>query len=205
MNSTNYLGDIRSKIFSMEQGEVFGIKDLIEFGTYDSIRKSLSRLCTDQIIKRVVTGIYCFTLRDPDYVPAAYEVARALARNNNNWSITWGTEHARHILGISASSPKHFTFLSTGPKAQYEYSGVKIHFQPVRASFMHSMHPKSALVTSALMDLRTHKITPFEIQQLSQILTVEEKHDLFEDRIYAPARLRCVFEIICGEYGLIGR
>lgn len=46
-----------------------------------------------------------------------------------------------------------------------------------------------------------HNVTPYEIAVLSSTLTQEEKDMLMAERMYAPARLRPVFEIICGKYG----
>ena len=204
MNNTSFAENIEQRIYMMKEGEAFGLGDLSDCGTYDSIRKELSRLCAQRRITRLLKGIYCLGPEGLCELPSVFDVAQAIARNNN-WSTIWGTEHARVLLGLSNASQYTYTFRSTGQTARFMYRGTSIVFQSTNPDIILSMRPKSALVTSALMDLRTHKITPFEIQQLSQALTTEEKCALLEDRIYAPARLRCVFEIICGEYGLTGR
>ena len=57
MNNESYYGAIRDQIFRMKEGSVVAMKDFESVATYDSIRKTLSRLCELKLIVRIVPGI----------------------------------------------------------------------------------------------------------------------------------------------------
>lgn len=204
MSDFTYEAAIREAIFSMPEGTVFAMGDLQDLTSYDSLRKVLSRFCTAGHIERITQGIYRFAPKGSEGAQtdaAEIDVANALARNNC-WQILPGTEAARYFLGISDTAPNYFLYLSTGPTSTYSYGkGKKVRLLHSGGKFMTSMSEKPALVTSALMDLKYHSVTPHEIAVLSSSLTQEEKDLLMAERMYAPARLRPVFEIICGKYG----
>ena len=204
MSNYTYESAIRDAIFSMPEGHIFALSDLLDLASYDSLRRVLSDFCTAGYIQRIIIGIYrntSHTSPAAETDPLELDVAVALARSNG-WRIVPGTETARHLLGLSPEQPSYFLYLSTGPTGNYTYGkGRKVRLIHSGGKFITAMSDKSALVTSALMDLKYHNITPREIAVLSSVLTQEEKDHLMAERMYAPARLRPVFEIICGKYG----
>lgn len=200
----NYFRSIHAYVLAMKPGRIFDMSELEPIATYDSIRKSLTRLCDDKFLIRVVPGIYCAKPSSDNFPPVPSQVVEVLAQSNQ-WTVIPGTELARYLTGLTAHRPEDNVYFSTGRSSRYEYCGIKLYLQHSNATFLKFMSPKTALVTSALMDLHTHKITPHEIMHFGATLSDEEKALLMKERIFAPARLRGVFEIICGEYGSSGK
>lgn len=204
MSNQTYESSIRNALLAMPNGTVFAMNDLQDLASYDSLRKVLSRYSVAGHIERIFQGIYRVISNNSETLEpdaSEHDVANALARNNN-WQIIPGTEMSRFLLGLSDNAPDYFLYLSTGPSNTYSYGKKKkVKFLHSSGKFLNAMSEKSALVTCALMDLKFHNITPHEIAVLSSTLTQEEKSHLMAERMYAPARLRPVFEIICGKYG----
>jgi len=200
MNNESYYGAIRDQIFRMKEGSVVAMKDFESVATYDSIRKTLSRLCELKLIVRIVPGIYCVLLGADAVFPHPLEVIHALARNND-WTVVPGTERARYLLGLRGDEPETYEFFSSGPTSHHSYQGINIVFRHQGNKFLTSMSYKSALITSALWDLQNHKVTANEVALISNKLEEKEIQQLMTDCKYAPPRLRCVLEIICGDYG----
>lgn len=194
---------IRDTLGRSSRNEIFCVADFMGYGTYDAVRKALSRLSQNGFIERIVTGVY-WVKPGEDAVPPYHAVAEALARNYD-WKIALGTNLARAELGLIQEPPRIKHYLCTGRGATYSFYGQTLKFQHCDYRIIERLKPKSMLVASALMYRKDDPITAEEIMQLSTILSEEEKIDLQKDRIYVPARIRCVFDIICGQYGASNR
>ena len=195
----SYAYEIEYKIFTEYYRKLFCMRDLEDVASYDALRKTLSRLCKNNRITRIANGIYLAEEPGKIEMPSVTEVVKTIARDND-CIVFPGTENARYVLGLRSDKPLDYSYFTTGSTYKYSYNGITISFRNCSNKFFVKMAPISAMVTSALYDWETHKIDANEINKLSSILTDESRTQLFNDRKYAPVKLRCVLEIICGEY-----
>ena len=206
--SDSYHSAIRSRITSMAIGTVFSISDVEDCGSYDAVRKSLSRLADGGLIQRVLIGVYWFMPGQnitSDIHPSIEDVAFALARNND-WIIMPGTELCRYHLGLRKDPPEVPDYLISGPSKSYVYGGtVRFRTQKCPGKILTFLSAKSAVVVAALLNLSEHPVSAADIIHLSDTLDLETKQLLLQERKYIPARIRNVIEIICGTYGVVPR
>lgn len=206
--SDSYHSAIRSRIISMVPGAVFSVSDIEDCGSYDAVRKSLSRLSDGGLIQRVLIGVYWFMPGQnitADNYPNIEDVSWALARNND-WIIMPGTELCRYQLGLRNDPPEVPDYLSSGPSKTYVYGGnVRFRMQKCPGKILTFLSPKSAVVVAALLNLSEHPVSAEDIIHLANTLDTETKQLLLKEKKYIPARIRNVIEIICGTYGIESR
>ena len=88
--SKNYMQEIKNRILSSEDGSVFSTSDFADIADTNTVRSALYRLVKDNILRRIINGIYekpKYSKLLDEYVaadPAA--VAQALARSYH-WTI----------------------------------------------------------------------------------------------------------------------
>ena len=201
---------LRDQIFAMDEGTVFTLQDLGMDVPYTSIRRILSDLSQDGYIQRITNGVYRAVNKHSALArtPSATKDILSAIMRDNSWVIYPGTEMARRILGLSYDASLPELYFSSGRSYTYKLEiGGTLRLRYCGGKFMTSpaVTERTALVTIALMDLYAHPITAEELAHLSNTLNKEEKLDLIKALPYIPARLRPVFEIICGTYGPGGR
>jgi len=212
MNVENFMTQLEKKILSYmvdnKDIKVFALADFESFGTYDAVRKALSRLYQKELVLRVYDGVYQLVrfTKSVEEDPPLDDVAMAIARNNE-WSIVPDTEYARYLLCLSHDEPKEKIFMSTGWSNTYVYGhGVKFRFRQVKGQYLKDMSYDAALVISALKDLDKHKLTIYEVYFLSTLISRETKENLLANIKSIPyKRIRPIIELICDDYGRIGR
>ena len=199
---------ILQHMYSESHDAVFAIADFRSLGTYDAIRKALSRLTGDQMILRIVSGIYRLNpahFEGVPLLPSSESVAYALARNNC-WKILPGVELARHRIELTKNLPSVPQYLSTGPKTRVQYApGHCLLFVHSSSKIFDSLTTDAAIVISALSDLDHHQITAEEVAHLSRTLSPATKEELLKALRFVPPRLRPIVELINGCYGRAGR
>lgn len=200
--------EIISFMYAKPHDAVFAVEDFDALGSYDAVRKALSRLTQSERIERICMGLYRLNPKRCDDVPAlpSHEaVAQALARRSH-WRILPATELARRRIGLSDEDPKLPKYLSTGPKTRVEYApGHEVLLVHSAAKLFDGLSDEGAVVISALSDLDRHRITIDEVAALSRTLAPEVKKDLIENLSLVPPRLRPVIELVCDCYGRAGR
>ena len=93
----------------------FSSKDFLDLGKRNSADKALSRLCSQGLIHRVVTGIYDFPRKDEELggkmSPDIHQGAHAIARKNGVRIQPSGAQ-AANLLGISTQVPAQVVYLT---------------------------------------------------------------------------------------------
>ena len=196
--------DILSFMYAKPHDEVFTVEDFDALGSYDAVRKALSRLAQSENIERISMGLYRLNPKwcnDVPVLPSHEAVAHALARRSH-WRILPATELARRRIGLSDEDPNLPKYLSTGPKARVEYApGHEVLLVHSAAKLFDGLTNEAAIVISALSDLDKHRITIDEIAHLSKELAPDVKENLIENLSLVPPRLRPIIELICDYYG----
>ncbi|MDR1182917.1 MAG: DUF6088 family protein, partial [Bacteroidales bacterium] len=98
---------IKEFIIKKRRGNLFFANDFKSFGSGDSIRQALSRLCKDEFIVRLSNGIYLYpkiSKRIGIVYPSIEDIAKAIAKREKARLIPTGV-YALNKLGLSTQVP----------------------------------------------------------------------------------------------------
>jgi hypothetical protein len=200
MNRTNYLEQIKIRIETENKGEVYVNSDFSDIADDATIRKALSRLENDNIIRRVMRGVYEY----PEYndflkeyiAPSPDKVAHALARNFG-WTIVPSGDTALNMLGLSTQVPATWLYVSDGTYKEYSFDNVTLKFKHTANKEISKISYKTALVIQALKALGKEKITDSIIKKISDVLSKAEKNTMLNEAKYATAWIYDTIKTIC--------
>ncbi len=180
MNDT-ITGRLKEEISKKIPNELFTIKDFINIGSYDTIKRLLIRLETDGEIVRVIDGIYTipkYSKLTNELVNITYHDLALKIADNFSWTVVPTGLHALNILGISLQVPVAYEYLSTGPYRSYFYNDKEIKFKNTRSSDISNLSYTSSLVISSIRTLGKNNINDEIISKLQVTLTSKEKETL---------------------------
>lgn len=201
MARVNYFEQILSRIESMAKGEVFIISDFSDLADEATVRKALSRLEEDGIIRRIMRGVYenpKFNNFLGEYVkPHPDKIAKALARNYG-WTIVPCGDTALNMLGLSTQVPAVWLYVSDGNYREYTCGNFVIQFKRTTNKEISKISFKTALVIQAIKALGKDKITGDVIEKIRSLTTDKEKEQMFVEAKYATAWIYDVIKEICG-------
>ena len=180
---------------------VFCIKDMLIFGDYKSVAKSIERLTIKGNLKRITQGIYYYPLINKlfnlEYPPEIEDIAEALSRNNN-WEIRETGASALHKLGLDNQIPSKYIYLSSGPYRIYPIENRIIEFKNAsQKNFIFSK--KTSLIIQAIKEIGKDNMTYQVIIKMSSFLNKEEKNILLSEMIYAPVWMHQYIKEIGGQ------
>ena len=201
MARVNYFEQILSRIESMAKGEVFIISDFSDLADEATVRKALSRLEEDGIIRRIMRGVYenpKFNNFLGEYVkPHPDKIAKALARNYG-WTIVPCGDTALNMLELSTQVPAVWLYVSDGNYREYTCGNFVIQFKRTTNKEISKISFKTALVIQAIKALGKDKITGDVIEKIRSLTTDKEKEQMFVEAKYATAWIYDVIKEICG-------
>jgi hypothetical protein len=185
-----HLSKIRNRIIQSKIGTVFVPSDFKDIAGRNAIKMALSRLCEEQIVRRVMRGVYEY----PEYsdllqefvVPFPDKVAKALARNYG-WTIVPFGDTALNLLGLSTQVPNVWLYVSDGVYKTYEYDNILLKFKHTTNKEITGISYKTALVIQALKTLGNDNVTDKVVIKLSNSLSTDEKKALILEAKYATA------------------
>ena len=173
-----YAKQIRERIDKAKDGTIFIHADFVDVADAETVRRTLNRLVSEQVLKHVRNGIYEkqrfskllqeFVAPDPD------EVAKALARNYH-WSIAPSGNTALNLLGLSTQVAAVWSYRSDGPYKTYQIKNHRIEFKHRTNKEVSGLSDTTALVIQALKELGRDNIDPSIIETISSRLSVDDK------------------------------
>ena len=176
--SKNYMQEIKNRILSSEDGSVFSTSDFADIADTNTVRSALYRLVKDNILRRIINGIYekpKYSKLLDEYVaadPAA--VAQALARSYH-WTIAPCGNTALNLLGLSTQVTAVWSYISDGPYKTYEWNSTKLEFKHRTNKEITGLSHMTSLVIQALKTLGKANVTEKTIQILRFRLSKEDK------------------------------
>ena len=182
--SKNYMQEIKSRILASEDGSVFSTSDFADIADTNTVRSALYRLVKDNILRRIINGIYekpKYSKLLDEYVaadPAA--VAQALARSYH-WTIAPCGNTALNLLGLSTQVTAVWSYISDGPYKTYEWNSTKLEFKHRTNKEITGLSYMTSLVIQALKTLGKNNVTSEVIQILSTKLSLSEKQACLPD------------------------
>ncbi|MDE7161260.1 MAG: hypothetical protein K2N65_00725 [Anaeroplasmataceae bacterium] len=158
---------------------VFTIPDIIELASHDGVRKELVRMTKDNLIFRLMSGVYCVSQNSNEY-PTVEEVVDALTRNYN-WKIWPAEEYALYLLGLTLEAPKVYTYICSGPHRQYEFNGNIIKFKHAVVSKTKPFSYHTNLIIQGLYELGKENITEEALCIVATKFSKEELEVVLEE------------------------
>jgi predicted transcriptional regulator of viral defense system len=196
-----YIDIIRNKINSFQNNYVFISKDFISDVDYETVRKTLSRLCEKSEIKKISRGyyykpIYLSIINDYSR-PNIDSYAKAIARNMN-WKIFPTGNTALNEFGLSTQVPSNYSYISSGRTISYEVDKIVILFTH-RSSRETDFSYITGTVIQALKAIGQDNITDEIINKISSRLLKEEKKLILLESKNSSAWIYEMIKLICKE------
>lgn len=196
-----YIDIIRNKINSFQNNHVFISKDFISDVDYETVRKTLSRLCEKSEIKKISRGyyykpIYLSIINDYSK-PNIDSYAKAIARNMN-WKIFPTGNTALNEFGLSTQVPSNYSYISSGRTISYEVDKIVILFTH-RSSRETDFSYITGSVIQALKAIGQDNITDEIINKISSRLLKEEKKLILLESKNSSAWIYEMIKLICKE------
>jgi hypothetical protein len=160
-----------SRFYGHGRGWAFSQADFSDVGTRGTIDSILHRQEAQNVIRRVIRGIYDYPryseLLQQTIAPDIDEVARALARKFG-WRIQPDGATAQNLLGLSTQVPAQVVYLSDGPRRSYKVGKTALQFEHTALKEATFKLPESRLIVQALKAYGEPHITPRVIDQIRQ-------------------------------------
>jgi hypothetical protein len=134
------------------RGWVFTPKDFLDVGSRAAVDKTLTRLASQGVIRRLDRGLYDYPRKDPvlgTLSPTADSLANALAAKAGDKLFPSGAA-AANLLGLSTQVPGRVTFMTDGTSRVRKVAGRTISFKHARTPILSSAPPMVNYTLQAL-------------------------------------------------------
>ena len=190
---------VKNRIIEHGRGWCFTPMSFLDLGNETSIRKALSHLQKQNIIRRLAQGVYDYP-KTHDLLgiipPDLNEVAKAIAEKNGV-QIQPAGAHAANLVGFSTQVPGRIIFLTEGPSRKVKIGNQEIIFKKTAKKIMSSAGTKEGLLIQALKNLGRDHIDRIVRAQAAKFLKDSSEKEIRNHLIFAPAWIRAlVFEIM---------
>lgn len=190
---------VKNRIIDHGCGWCFTSMHFSDLGSDASIRKALSQLQKQNIIRRLAQGVYDYP-KTHDVLgtipPDLHEVAKAIAEKNGV-QIQPAGAYAANLVGLSNQVPGRIVFLTEGPSRKVKISNQEIIFKKATKKIMSSAGTREGLLIQALKNLGKDHIDLLMHSQISKFLKDSYEKEIRQNMKFAPAWIRAlVFEIM---------
>lgn len=177
-------------------GTIYTNSDFIDLGKPDAIRKSLSRLCKEKIIFRLIEGYYTI----PYYIelvqeysyPSTDQLAKKIAEKYA-WNISAYGETALNQVGLSTQVPVVSEYLSDGPYREFRYLNTKIKYKHTSNRNISKYSEPVSLVIQSIKAIGKDKVTNKQIQILAKYAKKNIKENILQETKSVPV---WIYEVI---------
>ena len=186
---------IRSRIFGKGRGAVFTPNDFLELGSRDAVDKSLSRLATQETIRRLARGLYEYPREHTELgilSPDIQKIAKALA-GKDRMRLQPAGAYATNLLGLSEQVPAKAVFLTDGPSRTVKIGQQVIQLRHTTPRNLAAAGRLSGLLMQAFRHLGHEHITPQRMGHLKRTLPAKERKQLLKDLALAPTWMHQFF------------
>lgn len=190
---------IKNRITEHGSGWCFTPMQFSDLGSDTSIRKALSLLEKQKIIRRLAQGLYEYPKTHITLgiiPPDLNEVARAIAEKDSVLIQPAGA-HAANLLGFSTQVPGRIIFLTEGASKKVKIGNQEIIFKKTTKKNMLSAGTREGLLIQALKNLGKDNIDKIARVQILKLLKDSTEDDIKKNIKFAPVWIRVlVFEIM---------
>ena len=180
---------IENIVIKSKQGKLFFVSDFLEYGKYDTVRKTLQRLVKKDVLIRISKGIYYYPKIDKvlgTLYPTAEEIAKAIAKRDKAKIIPTGA-YAQHLLGLSTQIPMNVVYLTDGSARKIKIGNQTIIFKKTSPKNLYFESKLSSLIIQSLKSLKEDNVNEIVKQKLTDIIKQSgEANKIKKDLINAP-------------------
>lgn len=190
---------VKNRITDHGRGWCFTPIHFSDLGGDASIRKALSQLQKQNVIRRLAHGVYDYP-KIHDVLglipPDLNEVAKAIAEKNGV-QIQPAGAYAANLVGLSVQVPGRIIFLTEGPSRRVKIGNQEIIFKKATKKVMSFAGTREGLLIQALKNLGKDHIDQTARMQISKFLKGSTEKEVRQNMKFAPAWIRAlVFEIM---------
>lgn len=178
------------------RGWVFTPQDFVDIGSRAAVDKSLSRLSTEQAIRRLAQGLYDYPRLHRKLGPLAPDpdrVASALAAKAGS-RVQISGARAANLLGLSDQVPAQIVYLTNGPARRVRIGAQTIQLKRAASSLFPAAGTSAGLALQAIRALDSRTDQDFVVNQLARVLDAENRKRLVKLSKYAPGWSREIFK-----------
>ncbi len=182
---------IVKRIRGKQRGWVFAPRDFLDIGSRASIDKTLSRLTTKGIIRRLDRGVYDFPKKHNVLgllSPSPQNIARATASKRAIKIISSGAT-AANKLGLSTQIAAKPTFVTNGPTRKKKVAGRTVVFKHTKVPVFENMSDLANLTLQALVHLGKNNIDEPTIKRCANVLTRRDLRNIMAHLDQTPSWL----------------
>ena len=163
--------EIENIVSQSKRGKLFFVSDFLQYGNYDTVRKTLQRLVTKGILIRISKGIYYYPKIDKILGilhPTAEEIAKSIAKRDKAKIIPTGA-YAQHLLGLSTQIPMNVVYLTDGSARKIEIGNQTIVFKKTSPKNLYFESKLSSLIIQSLKSLKESNVNETVKQKITDI------------------------------------
>lgn len=182
---------IKKRINSHGRGWCFTTKNFLDLNSPMGVRKALSRLEDEKVIRRLAQGLYEYPRQHPDLgmlPPQIDEIAKAIAEKNGI-KVQPSGAYAANLVGLSEQVPAKAIFLTSGPTKKLKIGKLEIIFRTAREKSLHASG-KVGLVVQALRNLGKNHVDTITKNRVQRFLQGTSQKELRDNLKYAPQWIR---------------
>jgi hypothetical protein len=191
---------VLNRIYGYGRGNCFTPDRFLDFGSDVAIRKSLSRLTKQGLIRRIAKGIYEYPQNHKELgslPPKVESVVKAIALRDNIQFQPSGA-FAANLLGLSDQVPSKIVYLTNGNPKKIKIGAKTIIFKKTNNKSMAVAGSTSGLVFEAIKFIGSSKINDKLISVLRKKLSPKDRSRLATDLKFAPISIRPILKKIAG-------
>lgn len=196
MASQSVYNEIKGRIESSKRGKLFFPDDFSSFGSSDSVRAALVRLCRGNIIIRVAQGIYCYPKVDTKWgsgiiPPSIEEIAEGIAKRDKVRIAPTGA-YVLNKLGLSTQVPANVVFVTDGSGRRVSIGkgkGILFKHTSEMRTFAYRSYMMQLVVT-ALREIGESNVTEEQMNIIKSHLANISGEDFMKDIQLAPIWVR---------------
>ena len=184
--STSYL--VLRRIRGHGRGWIFTVSEFLDLGSENSLKKALSRLESDGIIRRLARGIYDYPRVHKKLgvlSPNPDEVATALAASTGS-RVQISGGRAANLFGLTTQVPAQLVYLTDGPPRRVQIAGQTIQLKHARPSKFPGNGTPVGLAIQAMRAVGPKVNKDILFKRLSFGLSLHDKLQLIKLRKHAP-------------------
>jgi Family of unknown function (DUF6088) len=187
-NGKSTSNSIIRRIRGHGRGWIFTPSEFLDLGAEGALKKTLSRLSRDGMIRRLTRGIYDYPRTHKKLgilSPNPDDVAAALAASTGSrLQISGG--RAANLFGLTTQVPAQLVYLTDGPPRRVKIGGQTIHLRRARPSKFPGTATPAGLAIQAMRAVGPKIDRDLLLRQLRRRLTDSDKSQLVKLRKHAP-------------------
>jgi len=187
---------IYSRVKRFKRGTLFFMRDSLEYGKSETVRKAFYRLTKAGKLRKRCAGIYYRPRKDSIFgplTPGVDEVVKIIAKRKG-FRVAPTGYHALNKLGLSTKVVANYIYLTDGNTRRLKIGKTTVNFIRTSTKNVSAKGDISHLAIQALRIIGKGSITEKEIRRIQHVLTFEHQENLKHDIKLAPIWIQKIIQ-----------